>query len=278
VYQGVGTSYGDTGVVIGVGYYYSIWANHGSEGYSPVSNASATAGIEIHHPTEEFTGTVGDSNDLSYLTITYTPIGSTGYSTSAVSAYTWPVAPGSQTLLSLPDDGYVQINLSGGETVPLYGVNWSNFFVCSNGRVTFGGGSGQYAESLADHFAYPSVAAMFHDLNPTSGGNIRAVQLADRAVVTFDNVLDYWTLEPNSFQYEFFFNGTIRVTYLQMGTTAGIAGVSPGTGVPFGFAETDLSEGAVILPVPIRVGAIALAAIALAMLGAAAVFRRRRTD
>ena len=51
--------------------------------------------------------------------------------------------------------------------------------------------------------------------------------------------------------------------------------VSPGGGEPLGFNESDLSQGAVALPVPMRAGAMALAGVAVALVGIAALTRRR---
>jgi hypothetical protein len=65
--------------------------------------------------------------------------------------------------------------------------------------------------------------------------------LADRAVVTYDEVLQLGTWRPNSFQIEMFYDGTIRITWLMIDATAGIVGLSDGNGYPSLFFESDYS-------------------------------------
>ena len=65
--------------------------------------------------------------------------------------------------------------------------------------------------------------------------------LEDRAVVTYDAVLKHNTSTANTFQIELFFDGTITITYLAVGVTEGLAGLSDGGGVDPDFLESDLS-------------------------------------
>jgi len=61
-------------------------------------------------------------------------------------------------------------------------------------------------------------------------------------VVTYQNVPEYGTTDRNSFQIELFYDGEIRVTYLQMAAQYGLAGLSAGLGVPtLLFAPSDFS-------------------------------------
>ena len=53
---------------------------------------------------------------------------------------------------------------------------------------------------------------------------------------------EYGTSNQNSFQIELFYDGLIRVTYLGIASTDGVAGLSEGHGLPVPFLESDLSD------------------------------------
>jgi hypothetical protein len=151
------------------------------------------------------------------------------------------VNPSGGTTLTLTDDSYATISLTGGKTVSLYGTSYGTFYVGSNGYVTFNTGDSTYSESLAGHFNRPRISAMFDDLNPGTGGTVSWKQLADRAVVTWLNVYEYGTTNPNTAQIEMRFDGTIVISYLTVSITDGLAGLSEGLGQPSDFYETDLT-------------------------------------
>ena len=142
--------------------------------------------------------------------------------------------------LSLGDDDYEQVTL-GAASVPFYGSNYSSFYVGSNGYVTFGAPDSQYSESLSNHFDTARISAMFDDLNPNQGGTVSWKQFADRVAVTWEDVPQYNAGDRNTFQIEMFFDGQIRLSYLAVGATDGITGLSEGLGQSAGFQETDLS-------------------------------------
>ena len=83
---------------------------------------------------------------------------------------------------------------------------------------------------------------MFDDLDPSAGGTVSWKQLSDRVAVTFENVPEHGLSNANSFQVEMFFNGTIRITWLDIAGGDGLVGLSEGNGLPFDFVESDLSE------------------------------------
>jgi len=66
--------------------------------------------------------------------------------------------------------------------------------------------------------------------------------LEDRAVVTFENVPEFQMTNSNNFQIELFYDGRVRITYLQMDTKNGVVGISEGVGLAADFAESDLSN------------------------------------
>ncbi len=189
--------------------------------------------------TELFSAT---DNDLDGMTLTFIPNGSAMYYTACrAPATAFPTDPTGGTTLALSDDSALAITLSGGATVSLYGTNVATFYVGSNGYITLGSGDTTYTESLSAHFSKPRIAALFDDLDPASGGTVSWKQLADRAAVTWQNVPEFGLSNQNSFQIELFFDGRIRITWLAIAATDGLAGLSRGQGLPPGFAESDLT-------------------------------------
>jgi len=184
---------------------------------------------------------IGDF-DLDNKTVTFRPDGSTSfYGACLDDASAFPTDPTGGTTLSLEDDDFVPVVLSGGEKVSLYGTYYGTLYVGSNGYITFSAGDGAFNETLPQHFALPRISALFADFSPTVGGTISWRQLVDGVAVTYENVPEFDTSNLNSFQVEMFFDSTIRVTWLSMHTGAGISGLSAGNGVPPEYFESDLS-------------------------------------
>lgn len=181
-------------------------------------------------------------NDLAYSTLTFTPDGSASfYSCCRQDAASFPTDPTGGTPVSLSDDSFVRVTLTGA-SVSLYGRATNSFFIGSNGYLTLESGDNNWAESAEAHFDRPRISALFHDQLPVVTTVISWKQLSDRVAVTYQGLSDIDQTGLNDFQIEWFFNGRIRITYL--GTTNGqnLVGLSAGTGVPAGFAETDLSQ------------------------------------
>ena len=199
--------------------------------------------MEIDYFTELFES---EDNDLDNQTLTFTR-NSLGnfYDVCRQVADEFPVSPNGGTVLSLEDDDYEQVSLSAG-VVSLYGEDFDSLFVGSNGYITFGIGDTQYVENLDNHFMFKRISGLFDDLSPNLGGQVSWKELPDRAVVTFENVPEYYVPgfqegKINNFQIELFFSGTIRITYLDISATDGLAGLSRGENTPVYFEESDLS-------------------------------------
>ncbi len=192
--------------------------------------------------TEQFAGEF----DLDNLTVVFTPDGSFDFYRACAEPITvLPVDPtGGQPIASFTpnnDDGSSSRTISGGSSVSIYGTSFTTFFVGSNGYITFGAGDDDYDETLAEHFSFRRIAALYDDLNPGVGGSVSWRQLPDRAVITWQNVPEYNTSNSNTFQVDMGFDGTIRVSYLSIAAGDGIAGLSSGGGLPNPFIESDLS-------------------------------------
>ena len=187
--------------------------------------------------TEEFTA--GDF-DLAFSTFTFTPNGSSSfYSVCREPATSFPTPTTGSTTVTLLDDDYLSVSLSGTNTVALYNRRTNVFFIGSNGYLTMDSGDAQYLVTRANHFNRPRISGLFTDLNAPGGGTISWKQTAQLVAVTFLNVPEYGGTRTVNFQIEWFFDGRIRLTYLAVGLTDGVVGLSAGAGVPAGYAESD---------------------------------------
>jgi len=179
--------------------------------------------------------------DLDGISITFTPYANVDeYRACAEPITSLPTDPNVGVVVNLSDDDFEAMSTQ--IPVKLYGEMYSTLYICSNGRITFNGGSTDYTESIGEHFAVPGISMLWDDLNPNNGGTIRYGTFFDRAVVTFNDVPEYSNSGSNTFQCELFFNGVIRLSWLGIDSDDNIVGLSAGNGQPQGFEESDLSE------------------------------------
>jgi Subtilase family len=191
--------------------------------------------------TEEFTSGI----DLEGLSLTLTPsAGVDGYTATIepLAGGVLPFEPTDGSTVPLSDDDAELINITGGNSVAVYGQAFTSFYIGSNGYITFGSGDTDYTESLSDHFSQTRISGIFDDLNPSSGGQVYRQQLADRMVVSFDNVPQFSNNDNNTFQVELHFDGTIVISWESFGTSDAIVGISEGNGQDPDFIESDLSS------------------------------------
>ena len=188
--------------------------------------------------TEQFTGDA----DVDFLRLAFVPDGSNEFYSACNDPITaFPTDPTGGTVVTLSDDQSVQVNLTGGASVSIYGASYGSFYISSNGYVTFGTADSDYDETLGEHFALPRVAALYDDLNPSSAGTVSWKQLSDRVVVTWEGVPEYSTTNSNDFQIEMFYNGVITINLLDIAAADGIVGLSEGNGLDPEFFESDHS-------------------------------------
>ncbi|MBC7771332.1 MAG: S8 family serine peptidase [Pyrinomonadaceae bacterium] len=188
---------------------------------------------------ERFTG----SHDIGGKQITFLPNRSSSdyYCATTTFASELPINPAGGTVVAQGDNLSAQVTLADGQTVKLYGVSHNNFFIGSNGYVTFGAGDSSFDESYAQHFALPRVSGWFDDLLPNSG-QLTWIQLADRAAITWLNCPRVGIpSQVNTFQIELFYDGMIRITWLTMNSTSGLVGLSRGGGQDPDFVASDIS-------------------------------------
>ncbi len=223
-------------------YYFSVSATDPASNVTTEDNGNAcftfTTLDQADYFTEQFSG--GD-NDLDGASILFEPDGSTSeYRVCREPAAAFPVDPTGGTVLNLGDDDYTSVSIGDAKSVILYGTSYTSFFVGSNGFISFNSGDTDLSESLADHFSLPRISLLFDDLYP-AGGTVSWLQLADRMVVTYENVPQFGSSDANSFQVEMFFDGQIRTTHLAIAATDGLFGLSDGNGLPGDFVESNVS-------------------------------------
>lgn len=206
------------------------------------SGVTQTRSVFLRIANDYFTQLFVENNDLRYVSFTFHPDGAGGYlGICREQRLGFWVHPDGGTPVSLEDEDYLRINLSGGAIFPFFGQNYSSFYIGSNGYITFTSGDTTYSESLENHFNMPRISALFNDLDPTSSGTISWKEMQDRAVVTFEGVSEYDFSNWNSFQIEMFFDGRIRLTYLEIDSFDGLIGISRGEGLPADFVNSDFS-------------------------------------
>lgn len=221
--------------------------NDADDGTANPAVVMDTAVVDCSVPPDYFTEQFGPpALDLDNTTLTFVPDASNDfYSLCATAATQFPTNAAGGSPLTLGDDTYQKVFLTGGKMVSLYGTNYASFYVGSNGNITFSIGDDSFIESLSGHFFQPRISVLFDDFNPFAGGTISWKQLADRVAVSYENVPEYGTINQNSFQLELFFDGTITITHLAVAATDGLVGLSEGLGVPPGFIESDLSANTI---------------------------------
>ncbi|MCP4610885.1 MAG: carboxypeptidase regulatory-like domain-containing protein [Planctomycetes bacterium] len=197
----------------------------------------------------EYFSSEEDIFDLSNRSVMFTPTtDGTFYSGSQQKITKLPTDPAGGIELALGDDDYELVQLNGGEKVFIFSSSFARFYVGSNGYITFTEGDNEHSESLANHFDSKRISVLFEDLNPSGGGRVSWKELADRAVVTWENVPEYGSGNSNTFQIEMFFDGRIQLSWLTIEAVNGVVGLSEGFGVPGDFEEADISEEYPLLP------------------------------
>jgi hypothetical protein len=192
--------------------------------------------------TEQFTVSGSDIFDLSYKAIMFSPVADgTSYRACIRNIERLPTDPTGGQAISLSDDDYIYISLSGHRKISICGSRFAGFYVGSNGYVTFYEGDKDYSESLADHFDTLRVSCLFNDFDPSSSGTVSIKQLTDRVVVTWEQIYQFGSGGYSTFQIEMYFDGRIQLAWMEVSVPDGIVGLSDGQGMPNSFEETDLS-------------------------------------
>ena len=179
--------------------------------------------------------------DLFGKSLRFVPIsGADVYAPCAEDISALIIDPTGGSTLSLSDDSSQEVSIP--FDFDLYGTSWDSVFVGSNGYVTFGSGSSDYTESFADLFALPTIAPLFDDLNPSSGGTVSTRAVNGAFAITWEGVVEYGTSNPQTFQVVLYENGELAMAWREITLNDAIIGISPGGGLDSSFLPNDLSE------------------------------------
>jgi len=190
--------------------------------------------------TEEFSN--GDTFDLQYSSIMFTPTADrTSYSGSLQDITQLPTNPIGGVNLGLSDDNFVLVRLSKQARVRIFNQSFRSFFVGINGYVTFDTGDNDFSQTLEEHFEMLRISGLYCDLTASNEGAVTAKQLSNRVAVTWQQVPEFSNTSPNTFQIEMFYDGRIRLSWLDIGSQDNIVGLSNGIGLSPNFEETDFS-------------------------------------
>jgi hypothetical protein len=196
-----------------------------------------------------FTESFANDFDINDSTFTYTPNGSLSFygALQTDNGGIYPTDPTGGLILDFDAFGNpVETQPLGGKKVSFYGNEYSRIFISSEGHVGFGAPGGS-PNSAGEHFANPQISLF--PVNALLGGEVSILQDADKFIVTYDNVPTANSVPPvpNDVQLELFFDGKIRISYLETDPEAtGVVGLSSGFGAdgapPSDFVETDISD------------------------------------
>jgi hypothetical protein len=190
--------------------------------------------------TEEFSDK--DTFDLQYSSVMFTPASDgVSYIGSLQDITQLPTNPFGGNSLDLPQDNYVRVVLSNQARVKIFNQSFRSFFVGVNGYITFTQGDTDFSQTLDEHFEILRISGLYCDLTAENDGTVTARQLADRVAVTWQHVPEFSNTSPNTFQIEMFYDGRIRLSWLEIGSENNIVGLSDGLGLSPDFKETDFS-------------------------------------
>lgn len=231
-------------------YYYVVQVSDAADNSVVDDNQGACYFFHTYSSLLYFTEYFSTSNpmDLSNMQLTLIPVDHPNYFQACIgTAAGLPNATGDQ-LLSLEDDDFVEIPLENEAAFSFYGIVYNRIFVGSNGYVTFAAGDTAYQGFAVNHFAAPRVSGLMYDLNPEIRGSIYYHQNSDRCVITYEDIPVYDSSgfypaeNTHTFQMELFFNGAIRITWLNLYTMRAIVGVSAGMGIANDYVSMNLSN------------------------------------
>lgn len=188
---------------------------------------------------------------LDHKSLLFTPDGSIDYYAVCIESIAeLPVDPSGGEWLRNTS----QIILRDGKQILLYGMPRSSFWVNSEGTITLDQWDNTTGGTLARHFAVPRISALFEWFTPAEAGHVSWKQLADRAVVTWEHVRDAATGGSSTFQAELFFDGQIRLSWLDINANDPLVGLSKGGGVPVDFLESRLNDAVPCVVDSLRLG------------------------
>jgi hypothetical protein len=157
--------------------------------------------------------------------VTFTPRQAGGYDVTRKDGF---ITAGGDDL-HLGDDDTTEVALP--FAFPFAGRTYMSVHVNSDGNLTFGEGDVPYERSVSRLASGPPrIAPRFRDLNPPASGAVRAAVSADRAVITWEDILPYGAGGSSTFQVVLEPDGRFAMNYRRLDIPYVLAGVSEGRG------------------------------------------------
>ena len=202
--------------------------------------------------TQEFDGDF----DLVGKQLWLTPSGGPSYYylQTAENGLDFPTDPTGGLLLNFETFGDpVAASPLGNKEVPFYGLHYDTLYISSGGWISFGA-PGNNPDTLGNHFAVPQISVLPVD-GTQPGSMVSFLQDAEKLIITYEDVPS--AADPsvtNDFQIEMFFDGTIRITYLNVDPLmSGVIGLSAGVGEngepPVDFLESTLNTNPITVAI-----------------------------
>src|SRR5690606_738420 len=100
-------------------------------------------------------------------------------------------------------------------TLPYPGGSTSSLRICSNGWITsaFFSGASNITPTPASFLAHTMWAPLWHDLNPGAGGSVWLDNTAQRTVVSWVTVPNFFNSCSSTFQVQFWATGDVHFIY-----------------------------------------------------------------
>lgn len=221
-----------------------FWIDAASPHFGRVSRCLAAALLAVHAGAamaDAFTESFSGESDLAFRSIRFSPDGSADfYEACTETIEEFPVSTSGATEVTLAPNGFSKIQPGFG--IEFFGTRYDTVYIGANGYVTLGFGDVASSGTPANHFNLPRVSGFYTDLNPTLGGTISWKVVNTKLVITFRNVpIEGDVTQKVNFQVELYSSGGVIVSWLTLPAVPMLAGISQGSGVPGGFANSDLS-------------------------------------
>jgi hypothetical protein len=158
-----------------------------------------------------------------------------------------PQFDGFEKTVTLADDDSRKVSL--GFKLPFYGQTYSDVYINADGNLTFGAGDNGHDRSKSRFLTgAPRIAAVFADLNPSSGGKVTYGKTRkDELVIKYSAVPEYHKSSASTVTVTLEATGRITLAFGAVGASSLIVGVSKG-GQGNSASELDLAAQSGAIP------------------------------
>jgi hypothetical protein len=219
-----------------------------ASGIVTVKSSVRNREIAITTAPDYFTESIASGAELDQTALTFTPNGGPSfYGKTRADITDFPTDPAGGLLLDFDAFGDpIKAGLFGDEEVSFYGKSYETLYIGSGGWLSFGV-PGNNSATLGQHFSVPQIAMIPVDATDDDA-MVSYLQDDDKLAITFENAPS--ANDPNGtndFQIELFFNGIVRLSFLNVDpAVSGIVGFSVGGAAggvpPTDFIESDLED------------------------------------